>query len=100
MHVALSFFQQWQGLIVGFREGMPQHRRRVKMRQYEECFTGGEAVQWLHGYLRESGSFGTVSKQQVPPLRGACAACSVCVYTYVQHKYTALVRGGIIIRPN
>ena len=80
MHVALSFYQQWQGLVVGFREGMPKHRRRVKMRQHEECFTGGEAVQWLHGYLRESGSFGTVSKQQVPPLRGVCAACSVCVY--------------------
>ena len=56
---------QWQELVVGFREGMPRHRRRVKMKFYEECFTGSEAVQWLHEYLQTSGSFGTVSKQQV-----------------------------------
>lgn len=56
---------QWHELVVGFREGMPRHRRRVKMRLYDECFTGSEAVQWLHKYLQNTGSFGTVSKQQV-----------------------------------
>ena len=50
---------------MGFREGMPKQRRRVKMKLYEECFTGPEAVKWLHDYLQTSGDFGTVSKQQV-----------------------------------
>ena len=56
---------QWQELVVGFREGMPRQRRRVKMKLYDECFTGSEAVQWLHDHLQTSGSFGTVSRQQV-----------------------------------
>jgi hypothetical protein len=58
----------WQDLVVGFREGMPRHRRRVKMKQHEECFTGSEAVRWLHQYLQSSGSFGVVSKQQAVKL--------------------------------
>lgn len=56
---------QWQELVVGFRDGMPRQRRRVKMRQYEECFTGSDAVIWLHEYLKASGTFGAVSKDQV-----------------------------------
>lgn len=59
---------QWQELVVGFRDGMPRQRRRVKMRQYEECFTGSDAVTWLHEYLKASGTFGAVSKDQVDSL--------------------------------
>ena len=63
--VCVLFYLQWQELVVGFREGMPRQRRRVKMKLYDECFTGSEAVQWLHEYLQASGNFGTVSRQQV-----------------------------------
>ena len=63
--VSTFYLLQWQELVVGFREGMPKQRRRVKMKLYEECFTGPEAVKWLHDYLQTSGDFGTVSKQQV-----------------------------------
>lgn len=62
---------QWQELVVGFRDGMPRQRRRVKMRQYEECFTGSDAVTWLHEYLKASGTFGAVSKDQVDALNNS-----------------------------
>ena len=38
------------------------------MKLYDECFTGSEAVQWLHDHLQASGTFGTVSRQQVSVL--------------------------------
>ena len=41
------------------------------MRQYEECFTGSDAVTWLHEYLKASGTFGTVSKDQVDSLNNS-----------------------------
>ncbi|CAI8010200.1 DEP domain-containing protein 1B [Geodia barretti] len=66
--VAFKATQMWQELVVGFRDGMPRQRRRVKMKLYDECFTGSEAVQWLHEHLQASGNFGTVSRQQAVKL--------------------------------
>ena len=61
----IFIFFQWQEVITGFRAGMPRHKKRVKMRQYENCFTGGEAVEWLHSHLQSTGLFGSPSRQQV-----------------------------------
>lgn len=56
---------QWQEVITGFRAGMPRHKKRLKMRLYENCFTGSEAVEWLHLHLQSTGLFGSTSRQQV-----------------------------------
>ena len=56
---------QWQEVICGFRAGMPRRRKRIKMRCYDNCFTGSEAVEWLLGYMQTTGLFGLVSRQQV-----------------------------------
>ena len=56
---------QWQEVIESFRAGMPRKKKWYKMRLYDECFTGTEAVEWLHVHLQTSGLFGTVSRQQV-----------------------------------
>ena len=44
---------------------MPRRKKRVKIRVSEECFTGHEAVEWLHFYLQTSSNFGSVSREQV-----------------------------------
>ena len=45
---------------------MPRRKKRIKMRCYADCFTGLEAVEWLHIHMQASDSFGNVSRQQVP----------------------------------
>lgn len=62
-HLYVPF--QWQEVITGFRAGMPRHKKRLKMRLYENCFTGSEAVEWLHSHLQSTGLFGSTSRQQV-----------------------------------
>lgn len=53
-------------MITNFRAGMPGRRQRVKMRFYDNCFTGSEAVHWLHDYLHTTKLFGAaVTAQQV-----------------------------------
>lgn len=64
-HLYCLLLLQWQELVQGFRRGMPRQRRRVGRRLHEECFTGSEAVEWMHDYLQSSGQFGAVSRQQV-----------------------------------
>jgi len=44
---------------------MPRHKKRLKIRVYEDCFSGGEAVEWLHMHLRNTGLFGSPTRQQV-----------------------------------
>ena len=44
---------------------MPRHKKRVKLRVYEDCFSGSEAVEWLHMHLLNTGLFGSPSRQQV-----------------------------------
>ena len=56
---------QWQEAVRGFRAGMPHRRKRIKMRYYDRCFTGSEAVEWLLGYMQTTGLFGQVSRQKV-----------------------------------
>lgn len=58
----------WQEVIESFRAGMPRKKKWYKMRLYDECFTGTEAVEWLHVHLQTSGLFGTVSRQQAEKL--------------------------------
>ena len=49
---------QWNKIIQDFRSLMPLKRHRWRMRQYDNCFTTTEAVDWLHEYLQNSSDFG------------------------------------------
>ncbi|XP_057299672.1 DEP domain-containing protein 1A-like [Hydractinia symbiolongicarpus] len=55
----------WNQLLKSFKEGMELKRRRWRLKSYEQCFTGAEALDWLHNYLQNSSSFGAhVTREQ------------------------------------
>lgn len=55
----------WNQLLNSFKEGMELKRRRWRLKSYEQCFTGAEALDWLHTYLQNSSSFGAhVTREQ------------------------------------
>ena len=75
MQILMHLFHlhiQWREIITSFRAGMPRRKKRVKIRVSEECFTGHEAVEWLHFHLQTSGNFGTVSREQVNTEHAPC----------------------------
>lgn len=51
-----------------FRSGICLKKRRYKMKQYESCFSGADAVAWLLKYLQESAQFNAVGKDQIAKL--------------------------------
>ena len=51
-----------------FRRGICLKKKRYKMKQYESCFSGADAVAWLLKYLQESEQFNAVGKDQVVKL--------------------------------
>ncbi|XP_046406507.1 DEP domain-containing protein 1A-like [Ischnura elegans] len=48
----------WNEAICLFRNGMPLKRHRKHIKLYDSCFTGGEAVSWLHSTLKDNPNFG------------------------------------------
>ncbi|KAK3089623.1 hypothetical protein FSP39_005143 [Pinctada imbricata] len=48
----------WNDVIQTFRQEMPVSRHRRYMKTYDKCFTAGEAVDWLHEYLKSNCNFG------------------------------------------
>lgn len=61
--------QIWRAVIRDFRREMPCKRRRVKMHFHDNCFTGCEAVQWLHHHLSNTNTFPTtVTRDKVVKL--------------------------------
>ncbi|CAH1277058.1 DEPDC1B [Branchiostoma lanceolatum] len=61
--------KMWNAAIEAFCQGMPTGTRRFLLRQYDSAFTAGEAVDWLHQYLRTSGDFGpSVTRHQTVQL--------------------------------
>lgn len=85
-------FLQWQEVITGFRAGMPRHKKRVKMRQYENCFTGGEAVEWLHSHLQSTGLFGSPSRQQVGLEGRPATKLELFQATYLVYRWSDFFR--------
>ena len=41
----------WNDIVLLFRSGMPCKRHRVHMKNVERCFSGSEAISWLHTNL-------------------------------------------------
>nr|XP_005990775.2 PREDICTED: DEP domain-containing protein 1B [Latimeria chalumnae] len=48
----------WNETIMLFRAGMPLRKHRIHFRSHENCFTGSEAVDWLHELLQGNHNFG------------------------------------------
>ncbi|XP_045691408.1 DEP domain-containing protein 1A isoform X1 [Phyllostomus hastatus] len=55
----------WNEVTTSFRNGMPLRKHRQHFRKYGNCFTAGEAVDWLYDLLRNNSNFGPeVTRQQ------------------------------------
>ena len=59
----------WNEIVLAFRSGMPRQRQRVNMKSVDGCFSGREAVEWLHGNLARNPSFAQeITKEQTAML--------------------------------
>ncbi|KAI4580539.1 hypothetical protein MJT46_019308 [Ovis ammon polii x Ovis aries] len=59
------FILQWNEITTSFRVGMPLRKHRQHFKKYGNCFTAGEAVDWLYDLLRTNSNFGPeVTRQQ------------------------------------
>ncbi|XP_037672276.1 DEP domain-containing protein 1A isoform X1 [Choloepus didactylus] len=55
----------WNEVTTSFRAGMPLRKHRQHFKKYGNCFTAGEAVDWLYDLLRNNNNFGPeVTRQQ------------------------------------
>ncbi|KAM6218572.1 DEP domain-containing protein 1A [Rhynchocyon petersi] len=55
----------WNEVTTSFRVGMPVRKHRQHFKKYGNCFTAGEAVDWLYDLLRNNSNFGPeVTRQQ------------------------------------
>uniref|UniRef100_A0A2K6GBD7 DEP domain containing 1 n=1 Tax=Propithecus coquereli TaxID=379532 RepID=A0A2K6GBD7_PROCO len=55
----------WNEVTTSFRTGMPLRKHRQHFKKYGNCFTAGEAVDWLYDLLRNNSNFGPeVTRQQ------------------------------------
>ena len=51
------------------KQNVPVKRRRWRMKVFEDAFVASEALDWLHGFLKESPNFGAdVTRQQAVQL--------------------------------
>ncbi|KAL1772375.1 DEP domain-containing protein 1A isoform X1 [Sigmodon hispidus] len=59
----------WNEVTTSFRVGMPLRKHRQHLKKYSNCFTAGEAVDWLYDLLRSNSNFGPeVTRQQTVQL--------------------------------
>ncbi|CAH6777228.1 DEP domain-containing protein 1A isoform X1 [Phodopus roborovskii] len=59
----------WNEVTTSFRVGMPLRKHRQHLKKYSNCFTSGEAVDWLYDLLRSNSNFGPeVTRQQTVQL--------------------------------
>ncbi|XP_053448606.1 DEP domain-containing protein 1A isoform X2 [Nycticebus coucang] len=59
----------WNEITTSFRAGMPLRKHRQHFKKYGNCFTAGEAVDWLYDLLRNNSNFGPeVTRQQTVQL--------------------------------
>ncbi|KAM9244691.1 DEP domain-containing protein 1A isoform 1-T1 [Dugong dugon] len=55
----------WNEVTTSFRAGMPLRKHRQHFKKYGNCFTAGEAVDWLYDLLKNNSNFGPeVTRQQ------------------------------------
>lgn len=67
--IVFSFSSQWNEVTTSFRVGMPLRKHRQHLKKYNNCFTAGEAIDWLYDLLRSNNNFGPdVTRQQTVQL--------------------------------
>ncbi|KAM5257102.1 DEP domain-containing protein 1A isoform 2-T2 [Ctenodactylus gundi] len=55
----------WNEVTTSFRAGMPLRKHRQHFKKHGNCFTAGEAIDWLYDLLRNNSNFGPeVTRQQ------------------------------------
>ncbi|XP_032489259.1 DEP domain-containing protein 1A isoform X6 [Phocoena sinus] len=60
-----TVLESWNEVTTSFRAGMPLRKHRQHFKKYGNCFTAGEAVDWLYDLLRNNSNFGPeVTRQQ------------------------------------
>lgn len=65
----LLFLEQWNEVVRQMKSNVPVKRRRWRMKVFEDVFVASEALDWLHGFLKENPNFGTdVTRQQAVQL--------------------------------
>ena len=47
----------WNDIVLLFRSGMPCKRHRIHMKTADRCFSGSEAINWLHKNLTSDPRF-------------------------------------------
>merc|ERR1712150_217175 len=52
-----SITNVWSQLVNSFKDGMPLQKKRWGLKSYDKCFSGTEAVEWLHTYLQKQPMF-------------------------------------------
>lgn len=63
------FLEQWNEVVRQMKSNVPVKRRRWRMKVFEDVFVASEALDWLHGFLKENPNFGTdVTRQQAVQL--------------------------------
>lgn len=55
-----AFLFQWNEIIYTFCSELPRGKHRRHIRQYNNCFSGSEAVTWLQLYLKSNHNFGPI----------------------------------------
>jgi len=59
----------WNEVVQQMKSSVPVKRRRWRMKVFEDVFVASEALDWLHGFLKENPNFGAdVTRQQAVQL--------------------------------
>ncbi|GAB6022115.1 DEP domain containing [Chamberlinius hualienensis] len=70
----------WNEIVNGFCTGMPLKRHRRQLRQYSDCFTARDGVDWLHQFLQQNPNFGEdVTRSQALQLLSKLLQCNILV---------------------
>ena len=73
----------WNTMLTCFKDGIKLRRKRSHLRTVENCFSGDEAVQWLHKYLSYTR---VVTEQQSVKLLGKLVEMNVLICVWEKRK--------------
>ena len=76
----------WNEIVVCFNEGMYLRNNQKQKQTLENCFSGKEAVQWLHSYLQFRQSPTIVNKEQAVMLLTKLAESNVLICVHMNNE--------------
>lgn len=61
--------RMWNGLVKDFKAGVRLKKKRWRLKYYHDCFSGSEALAWMHEYLKLNPNYGSnVTRTQAQQL--------------------------------